>query len=84
MELFSRRALVFRMDDGLFLEPSWIAVLMGQGLIPKSYDPLADAIDAATLEGAMRNMRETVRRTALALPTHAEFIARHCRADSPR
>jgi len=81
LDLFSRRGLVFRMDDELFLEPSWIAVLMGQGLLPKSYDPLADAIDAATLEGAMRNMRETVRRTALALPTHAEFIARHCRAE---
>jgi tryptophan halogenase len=80
LELFSRRARIFREDDELFLEPSWIAVLMGQGLIPKSYDPLADAIDASTLESAMKNMRGTVQRVAESLPTHAEFIARHCRA----
>ena len=84
IELFTRRALVFREDDELFLEPSWIAVLMGQGLIPKSYDPLADAIDVATLDRAMRNMRATVKRAAESLPTHAEFIARHCRAGAAR
>ena len=84
IELFSRRALVFREDDELFLEPSWIAVLMGQGLIPKSYDPLADAIDVATLDRVMANMRATVKRAAESLPTHAEFIARHCRAAAAR
>ena len=82
LDLFRNRALVFRMDDELFLEPSWSAVLMGQGVSPRSYDPLADATDSATLEHALKNMRDTVRRTAESMPTHAEFIARHCRADS--
>ena len=82
LDLFRNRALVFRVDDELFLEPSWTAVLMGQGIKPRSYDPLADATDSATLEQALKNMRDTVRRTAESMPTHAEFIARHCRADS--
>jgi tryptophan halogenase len=82
LDLFRNRALVFRVDDELFLEPSWIAVLMGQGITPVAYDPLADATDAETLARGLRNMRETVRRTADSLPTHAEFIARHCRAAS--
>jgi len=81
LDLFRNRALVFRMDDELFLEPSWTAVLVGQGITPRSYDPLADATDAATLERGMKNMRDTVRRTAESLPTHGEFIARHCRAN---
>jgi tryptophan halogenase len=82
LELFRRRSLVFRVDDELFLEPSWTAVLMGQGILPESYDPLADAIDPGVLERAMRGMSETVRRTAQALPTHLQFIERHCRAPS--
>ena len=80
IELFRRRSLVFREDDELFLEPSWIAVLMGQGIVPESYDPLADALDAATLGNGLRSMRERVQRSASAMSTHAEFIARHCRA----
>jgi tryptophan halogenase len=82
LDLFRNRALVFRMDDELFLEPSWSAVLMGQGIMPRAYDPLADATDSATLQGALKHMRDAVRRTAEAMPTHAEFIARHCRAES--
>jgi tryptophan halogenase len=82
LELFRNRALVFRVDDELFLEPSWVAVLMGQGITPQSYDPLADATDGATLVQGLKNIRETVQRAALAMPSHAEFIARHCRADS--
>ena len=80
LELFRNRSLVFRVDDELFLEPSWVAVLMGQGITPASYDPLADATDLSTLERVMKNMRDAVRQTTAALPTHGEFIARHCRA----
>jgi tryptophan halogenase len=80
LELFSRRSLVFRADDELFLEPSWIAVLMGQGVMPAAYDPLADAIDRIVLERAMNGMRETIQRTAASLPMHLEFIRKHCRA----
>jgi tryptophan halogenase len=80
LELFRHRSLVFRMDDELFLEPSWLAVLMGQGVVPASYDPLADAIDPAVLERIMSGMRESIRRTTASLPTHLEFIRKHCRA----
>jgi len=80
LDLFRNRSLVFRMDDELFLEPSWTAVLMGQGIVPTAYDPLADATDAQTLERIMGNMRDAVRRACESMPTHAEFIARHCRA----
>jgi tryptophan halogenase len=80
LELFRRRSLVFRMDDELFLEPSWTAVLMGQGIVPETYDPVADAIDPQVLERALRTMREAIRHTAASLPTHLEFIRGHCRA----
>jgi tryptophan 7-halogenase len=84
LELFRRRSLVFRADDELFLEPSWIAVLMGQGIVPVSYDPLADAIDPLVVERVLRGMRESVQHTAASLPTHLEFIRRHCRAPDAR
>lgn len=83
LELFRNRLLVFREDDELFLEPSWVAVLMGQGVMPASYDPLADAIDGEVLRQALQTMSESVRRAANALPTHQQFIQRHCRTPLP-
>jgi tryptophan halogenase len=80
LDLFRNRALVFRVDDELFLEPSWVAVLLGQGVTPSGYDPVADAIDATVLDRAMTAMRDGIRRVAEALPTHGQFIARHCAA----
>ncbi|MFL6578253.1 MAG: tryptophan halogenase family protein, partial [Povalibacter sp.] len=37
MELFRHRARVVTYKDGLFLEPSWLAVYLGQRVIPRGY-----------------------------------------------
>ena len=46
MELFRQRGRVVTYKDGLFLEPSWLAVYFGQRVMPTGYDPLADALPA--------------------------------------
>lgn len=65
----------------LFQEASWLAVLTGQGIIPRDYDPLADTVPVAEVRRHLAAMRLTIRRTVEAMPGHAEFIARHCRAE---
>ncbi len=47
MELFRTRARVVTYKDGLFLEPSWLAVYFGQRIMPRGYDRRADAQDPA-------------------------------------
>src|SRR6185369_3268995 len=49
MELFRTRGHVVTYKDGLFLEPSWLAVYFGQRVVPIEYDPRADSWDAAEL-----------------------------------
>ena len=34
----------FRYEDELFSKPSWIAVCLGQNLIPKSIDPIVSSL----------------------------------------
>jgi tryptophan halogenase len=80
VELFRSRGLVFRVQDELFLDPSWIAVLMGQGVMPESYDPLADAMDEAFLRQSLAKLRAYIRQAADAMPSHREFLARNCPA----
>ena len=53
----------------------WLAVLLGQGLRPKSWDPLAETTPLATARGALAKMAAEIRARATALPMHREYIA---------
>ena len=78
IDLFRNRGRVFRREDELFAETSWIAVMLGQGITPQGWDPLADALDPGQLRQMLDRIRATFRRTAEAMPAHADWLARHC------
>ena len=58
-------------------------MLLGQGLMPESYEPAAEALDADWISDALDKMRESYRRMAEHMPSHGEFIARTCPAQAP-
>ena len=80
LELWRAKGRVFRRGCELFDTPSWVAVLLGQGLVPEEQEPAANAMDTAYMSDAIDKMRLSYRRTAEQLPTHADFIARNCPA----
>ncbi|MFL6547240.1 MAG: tryptophan halogenase family protein [Povalibacter sp.] len=83
MRLFDARGHLVRYEWETFQDPSWLAMYMGFGLLPNSYDPLADRVPEAELRQSLASMRESIQAAARAAPTHAEFIARHCAAAPP-
>jgi tryptophan 7-halogenase len=78
MEQFRARGYVVAYKDGLFLEPSWLAVYLGQRIVPRRYDPLADGLASAELDRRLRGVRTLIRRTAEATSGHAAFIQNYC------
>ena len=54
----------------------WLAVLLGQGLVPRDFDPLADIAPLENLRAALAALAGQIGARAAALPTHREFIAR--------
>ena len=80
LELWRSKGRLFREGRELFSTPSWVAVLLGQGIVPDEHEPAADAMDAATLSDVLDRMRLSYRDMAERMPTHAEFIARACPA----
>jgi len=77
MEQFRARGYVVPYKDGLFLEPSWVAVYLGQRIFPRRYDPLADGLAAAELDRRLQGLRMWIRRTAEGTPAHAELIRKY-------
>ena len=82
MELFRERAHVITYKDGLFLEPSWVAVYLGQRVMPRGYDLRADAVDGAKLAAELTKVRQQVRDAAVRMPAHDDFIAKYCPANA--
>ncbi len=61
----------------LFLNPSWLAVHLGQGVIPRAYDPLADLrAERVDADARLAHLRRIVREAAAAMPEHAAALAR--------
>ena len=78
IEIFEARGIVPLEGDESFHEPSWVAILFGQGHLPKRYDPMVDRLDTERLKAGMRHRRETIAQLTDRVPLHDEFIARTC------
>jgi len=82
LDLFRSRGRVFRENDELFGEESWIQVILGQGIIPQSYDPLVDVQSEERIGEYLDNVENVIRKCVEVMPTHAQFIANNCAAKS--
>jgi len=74
MELFRSRGHVVQYKQGLFLEPSWVAVYLGQGIIPRQYDPRVTALAEQERNAFLLETRELVARAAADMPRHDNFL----------
>ncbi|MGI8611140.1 MAG: tryptophan halogenase family protein, partial [Sphingomicrobium sp.] len=83
MELWRSKGRLFREDKELFATASWVAVMLGQGIVPDEHEPAADGLEQALVTDALDKMRLSYRHMAEQMPTHGEFIARSCAARTP-
>ncbi|MBP7338696.1 MAG: tryptophan 7-halogenase [Niveispirillum sp.] len=77
MELFRQRGIVTLYRDGMFLEPSWIAVYLGQNILPDHVDPRAALVPDAELDRIIALEAENCRRAASSMPTHGDILSRY-------
>lgn len=77
IDLFKERGRFFRYDGDLFTETSWVAVLLGQNIIPRGYNPLVDSIAEDRLWGSLNSMQNAVARGVASLPMHEDFLAQY-------
>jgi tryptophan halogenase len=78
LRLFEETGRVFRKEEELFGENSWTQVMLGQGIAPRDYHPVADAMSAAELTEFLRHIRVSVAATVKQLPAHGDYVRRYC------
>jgi tryptophan halogenase len=71
IDQFRSRGRVVLHDEETFPRDSWLAVLLGQNIVPGRYDPLADAIDEKPALAMLRALRQAVLAAVAGFPTHA-------------
>ena len=78
LSLFRSRALLPSYQHGLFSRDSWLAVLVGQGIEPRGYDPLAEALSLDTVDDRLRDFRNRIATNVAAMTDHGTFVAGYC------
>lgn len=67
----------------LFQKNNWLAVLVGQEVWPERCHPLLELHGRDDATAILAQMRRAMQQAALSLPTHRQYIERHCRASEP-
>lgn len=81
VELFREAGRVFRYEEELFTRPSWVAVMLGQGITPRGPDPIVSTVPADEVAESIESMRIAMEQAADRCPTHEQFIAGYCPAE---
>ncbi|RDE07266.1 tryptophan halogenase family protein [Sphingomonas aracearum] len=78
IELFRETGRVFRRNEELFAENSWVQVMMGQGITPAAWHPIAEKLPDEELGRLFAGLADQVSRTVAGLPEHAAYVAHYC------
>jgi tryptophan halogenase len=74
--LFEEAGLFVREEDEPFLDDSWAQVMLGQGIVPRAWSPLADNVPAEDIGPFLASLANACRTKAGALPSHRQAIVR--------
>jgi tryptophan halogenase len=80
LDVFTATGQIFREAEELFTEQSWLQVMVGQGILPRRYHPMADSLSREKLDEFLGSIRALIRGAVERMSPHAQFIAVHCAA----
>ncbi|MCP5396039.1 MAG: tryptophan 7-halogenase [Sphingomonadaceae bacterium] len=73
LELWRASAFIHREHEELFTEVGWFQVLVGQGVIPDGYNPMADGLDEGDLRAMLDRYEAACVEEARMMPRHLDF-----------
>jgi tryptophan halogenase len=80
IDLFVANGQFFRNGTEMFGMTSWVQVMLGQGLYPRTYHPAVDWVSDPDLYALVDHVEKVVASNVSLMPQHEQFIARCCAA----
>lgn len=76
IELFREAGIINEKENDIFKVTSWLQVMVGQGIMPKSAHPFVETINPIDIENYMANLKSIMDNAVENMPSHGAFIAR--------
>ena len=76
--LFRDSGIVYQASDELFRVASWLFVMVGQGVQPRSHHHMGALLGDERLRNALDSLRTNIGRAVERMPAHREFLERYC------
>ncbi|TIX50963.1 tryptophan halogenase family protein [Alteraurantiacibacter aquimixticola] len=76
LELWKRTGRIEKYSEGLFYDVSWMAVYLGQGLLPEAHDSRVSLPDPQRVAGAMERLQREIDAHVAAMPGHVDYLTR--------
>jgi tryptophan 7-halogenase len=80
IDVFNNSGRAFRENEELFNDTSWFAVMSGQGMKPRTFDPVAAVLSMDETKKRLDEIKFAVGNSANYMPKHADFIKENCAA----
>ena len=74
IQAWNTRGYLLRYEHGVFLPPSWVAVMAGQNLMPKSYDRRANRLKLEDVKARLDTIRSESHAAVAQTPDHATYL----------
>ncbi|QIR14702.1 tryptophan halogenase family protein [Shewanella aestuarii] len=73
--LFKDTGNLFRQQENLFTNEAWLQVMVGQGIIPEDYNPLANVITNAQRLEFLANLKAIYAQNLSQITSHQQFLS---------
>ena len=79
IDLFKQTSHIESYQHGLFLEPSWLAVYIGQGCIPTQFNRIADNVNRQKLQRYFSDLKATIGASVSKQASHKKSLNEYLR-----
>ena len=81
LALFSAGGRFLRNEGKLFPNASWVAVMLGQNVIPQAIDPMVAGKPVSEIEPKLSALRQAMNDYANGLQSHQDLLRQYCASD---
>ena len=78
--LFEESGRIVREHEELFTEMGWLQVMLGQGVMPRAYHPIAGGLAPDKLAELIALSEQAAMQAVQRMPSHDDYLARQCAA----